>query len=94
MRDRCFMQKKYFLLCVRTDIIFFSQNKSQWSRLSFKMLLIEYTSEAYHKLLKTLPYKELNRNLSANFDKMKIGKKPEGYVKSEFNLINQSNSWF
>lgn len=69
-----FYAKTYFLLCVRTDIIFFSQSKSQWSRLPFKMLLVEYTSATYRKLLKTLPYKELNRNLSANFDKMKIGK--------------------
>ena len=56
------------------------------------MLLVEYTSATYRKLLKTLLYKELNRNLSANFDKMKIGKKPEGFVKLEFNLINKSNS--
>ena len=56
------------------------------------MLLVEYTSATYRKLLKTLPYKELNRNLSASFDKMKTGKKPEGFVKSEFNLINKSNS--
>ena len=62
----------FFFRGTRTDVSFIYLNNSPWSKLSCKKSVIKNASTNYHKLLVTVPHKEVKRNVTTNLKNEKM----------------------